>query len=120
MPTAYALVLITVPDEKTAEKISSTLVEARLAACVSSVPGLKSVYWWEGKLERAQESLLLVKTRLSLTPDVVQAVRENHPSKVPEVVVLPIEGGNKDYLDWIGASTPFIRSPESDLPAQTP
>lgn len=108
----YAVVLITVPDAKTGDRISSELVERRLAACVNQVPGLKSRYWWEGKVETAEEILLIAKTRGNLLPELTQAVKSLHPYSVPEIVALPIADGFAPYLHWIGANTPFNPPPE--------
>ncbi len=106
----YSVVLVTVPEEKLAEELARGLVERRLAACVSLVPNLTSHYAWEGKLERASEILLLVKTRAALVPDLIGFIKEKHTAKVPEIISLPILDGNRDYLAWLGAST-VLRKP---------
>ncbi len=109
MSTSYCVVLITVPDIKTAEKIQNGLVERKLAACVNAVPGVSSVYRWEGKVEKANEILLVCKTRAALTPELAEFVRKNHPASVPEIISLAIETGSTPYLDWLGANTIFIK-----------
>lgn len=111
MADAYNVVLVTVPDRKTAEDLAEGLVKAKLAACVNIVPGLTSVYWWEGKVDRAEELLLVAKTRASLVPELVKFVRKNHPYTVPETISLPILAGNPAYLDWLGANTLFVKPP---------
>jgi periplasmic divalent cation tolerance protein len=66
------------------------------------VPKISSRFWWQGKLESAEESLLIVKTRASVLDEVVNLVKKHHSYDVPEVVALPIIGGNEDYLEWMG------------------
>ena len=98
---AYAVVFITAKDEEEAEKIGKALVKRRLAACVNTMPQVSSHFWWKDKLENAKESLLIVKTKESLIPEIVKAVKRLHSYSVPEIIALPIIGGSEDYLDWI-------------------
>ncbi|MBL8743651.1 MAG: divalent-cation tolerance protein CutA [Myxococcales bacterium] len=100
------MVLINTPPGD-AERIAKALVEARLCACVNVLPGVKSFYHWEGKLEDASESTLLVKTRKALLPELTEAVKAIHPYSVPEVIALDIDAsaGNADYLRWVLAET---------------
>ena len=88
--------------KKEEEKIATMLLKTRKAACVNILPGVASVFWWQGKLDSARESLLLVKTKASLLKEIVRLVRENHSYEVPEIIAVPIIGGNQDYLEWIG------------------
>ena len=97
----YFVVLVTSPNRRTSEKLSKGLVGGKLAACVNILPGLRSRYWWKGKIEAAREELLLIKTSQSRLSRLTQWVMKNHPYKVCEVVALPISAGNKLYLDWI-------------------
>lgn len=113
MATPYCVVLVTVPDQAAADKIAETMVTTKLAACVNVVAGVKSVYHWEGKLERSDELLLVVKTRKDLMPEVCDFVKKNHPYKVPEVVALDVADGHAAYLDWVGART---RHTHPDIP----
>jgi len=76
-------------------------MENRDAACVNIVPGINSIFWWHDKLDSAQESLLIVKSKASLLSEIVRLVKEVHSYETPEIVALPIIGGNPDYLDWI-------------------
>jgi len=96
--------LSTVGSREDAERIARSLVERRLAACVSVVPGLVSIYRWKGSVERDEERLLVIKTRV----DAVEALREAlvamHPYEVPELVVLPVEAGHAPYLAWLDES----------------
>jgi len=98
---ANVVVLITSTDEE-AHKIAEALLIQKKAACVNVVPGVSSFFWWQDKLDSAQESLLIVKTKASLLNELVTLVREIHSYDVPEIIALPIVGGNKDYLEWIG------------------
>jgi periplasmic divalent cation tolerance protein len=100
-----SLVYVTVPGIEEARAIGRALVEARLAASVNLLPGVASVYWWEGRVRDGEEALLIAKTRSDLTDEVIAAVRARHSYVCPCVVALPIEAGNPDYLDWIAAET---------------
>lgn len=99
----YRLVLTTCPDAETADRIAAQLVEAGLAACVNILPGVRSVYRWQGRLERADEHLLLIKTRADHYAQVQGAVCDAHPYELPEVVSVPIDTGSAPYLAWIDA-----------------
>ena len=98
------VVLITTPNRRVSEKLSKGLVGKKLAACVNLIPGVHSRYWWKGRIETAREELLLVKTRQNRLAALTLWVKQNHPYSLCEVVALPIAGGNKAYLDWIGKS----------------
>jgi periplasmic divalent cation tolerance protein len=80
-------------------------VEEGLAACINILPGMVSVYRWNEAVERADETVMLIKTTTAGAPAVVEAVRALHPYQVPAVMVLPVAGGNPDFLSWIDAST---------------
>lgn len=114
----YCVVFITAPDAKGAEKLGKLLLERKLAACVNRVPSVASQYWWKGKIEKAEEHLLVLKTRTALLPVITQCVKENHPYDVPEVIALPILGGNSAYLEWVGANCQFTKPPERTRPPQ--
>lgn len=118
MANPYSVVLVSVPDKKTANKVGRGLVEARFAACVSMVPEVTSIYRWQGKVEEASELLLVIKTRTALVPELSEFVRKLHPHSVPEIIALPIHHGHRSYLDWIGASTIFTK-PRSSEPARS-
>ena len=98
------LFLVTAPPEA-AERIAAALVAERLAACVSIVPGVLSTYWWEGKVERAGEALLLVKTRAELTGKLAARIKELHPYSCPEIVHAPLAVANPDYARWVEEET---------------
>ncbi len=99
------IVLITASSETEAVKISKALVEEHLAACVNIVPGIRSVFFWEGKTQDEQETLLIVKSRQPLLDRVVTRVKSIHSYTVPEIIALPVIGGSGDYLAWLGNAT---------------
>ncbi|HJX12330.1 MAG TPA: divalent-cation tolerance protein CutA [Dehalococcoidales bacterium] len=98
---SYIVVLVTAKDADEAERIAQLLLKQRQAACVNIVPEVSSRFWWKDKLDAARESLLVIKTRDNLLPAVVKSVKSVHSYSVPEIIALPIVGGNQDYLDWI-------------------
>lgn len=95
------VVFITTANAEEAQQIASLLLSERKAACINIVPRVSSFFWWQGKLESAEESLLIVKTKASVLNQVVSLVKEHHRYDVPEVIALPIIGGNQDYLEWM-------------------
>ena len=95
------LVYTTWPSIVEAERAGRAIVEKRLAACVNILPGMISHYWWEGTIERAEEAVMLVKTRASLAEVVRQAVKELHSYTTPAIMVLPAESVDADYYRWI-------------------
>lgn len=96
------VIFITTGTDEEANRLAEALLKQRRAACVNIVPGVSSRFWWEGHLDSDQESLLIVKTKASLLDEIVALVKEVHTYDVPEVIALPIIGGNPDYLEWIG------------------
>jgi periplasmic divalent cation tolerance protein len=100
--TGYIVILVTAGSSEEATKIAGRLLARRKAACVNIVPRVSSVFRWQGNIESGEESLLVVKTRLSLLDDVVALIKQMHSYDVPEIIALPIIGGNQDYLQWIG------------------
>ncbi|WP_027083775.1 divalent-cation tolerance protein CutA [Lysobacter sp. HA18] len=102
----HAVVLhCTCPDAATADRIATALVDERLAACVQQLPGLRSTYRWEGRVERADEILLLIKTADDRIPDVAARVQALHPYDVPELLALDATAGAPAYLDWVIAQS---------------
>jgi periplasmic divalent cation tolerance protein len=99
------VVLSTVERAEDAERIGRELVERGLAACVNVVPGLVSIYRWKGEVQRAEERLLLIKTRAERFEALREALVALHPYEVPEVLALPIAGGHSPYLAWLDENT---------------
>ena len=97
------LVLTNVPDNDTAGRISRQLVEQRLAACVNILPGVKSVYRWQGAIEETDEITLLIKTTRDSYTKLEATLKAVHPYEVPEILALPISVGLSSYLDWVAA-----------------
>ena len=100
----FSLVLTTVPAETDADVLAATLVAERVAACVSVLPPMQSIYRWQGSVERATERLLLIKTASARVPDLQRRLAELHPYEVPECLVLAIAGGSPAYLAWLAQS----------------
>ncbi len=96
------VVLTTAGSVDEANKIAEALVQRRLAACVNVVGPISSVYRWKGKVERAQEWLLLIKTTAGMVDAAGDAIQELHSYEVPECVALVVDGGSEAYLDWVG------------------
>jgi periplasmic divalent cation tolerance protein len=97
----FIVVTMTSPDREEARKIASALLEKRQAACVGIYPKGESFYWWEGKIKRAEEFLLIAKTTRDLFEPLTATVKALHSYQVPEIIALPLTEGSKDYLDWL-------------------
>jgi len=104
MPNDCLLALTTCPDAGCAAHLASALVDERLAACVSRLPGAVSTYRWQGKVEEETEVLLLIKTTAERLPALRERLLELHPYDVPELIVMPIADGLPVYLDWLRQS----------------
>lgn len=98
----FALVLVTAPDLKTARKLAQAALEARLIACANLVAGVESHYWWAGRIEKGAEVLLIIKTTPARVSALERLVVALHPYDTPEFLVLPLAGGARRYLDWLG------------------
>ena len=105
--TDAVVVLVTAPSAEKAAELARTLVEEQLAACGNVLPGLRSIYRWEGKVHDEPEALLILKTRAPLFEALRARVVALHPYQVPEVLRLDVAGGHLPYLEWIGASVRF-------------
>jgi periplasmic divalent cation tolerance protein len=95
------VVFITTSSMEEAHKVANLLLDQRTVACVNIVPRVDSVFWWKGKLDSTQESLLIAKTKASLLTEIIKLVKSIHSYEIPEVIALPVIGGNEDYLSWI-------------------
>lgn len=103
--TDSLVVLITAPNEEDAAAMANALVKGRLAACVNIIRQIRSIYRWQGKIEDAQEVLMIAKTRKECFSDLVNKIRELHTYSVPEIIALPIVDGFEAYLSWLKEET---------------
>jgi periplasmic divalent cation tolerance protein len=108
-PNDCCVNLITVPNAEVANQLSDLLVGSSLAACVNQIPGITSVYRWEGKICRDTEILLLCKSQSSLFQSFQQFVCQHHPYKVPEIISIKIDQGNEKYIEWIKENTKVLQ-----------
>lgn len=92
-------------SEEEAKKLSTALVNEKLAACVNMVSGMRSVYRWKGEVCEAEEWLLIIKSQKAVLDRVIHRIRTLHSYEVPEIIALPIMGGSEDYLNWLEANT---------------
>lgn len=100
----YIVVFVTVGNKKEAKKISQKILERKLAACVNIVPSISSYYWWKGKVDSSKEVLLIIKTKKELFNKLKNSIKKIHSYSIPEIIALPIEFGNSEYLNWIDDS----------------
>ncbi|WP_054856629.1 divalent-cation tolerance protein CutA [Vulcanisaeta sp. JCM 16159] len=98
---SYVIILVTVPSRDVGAEIARSLINNKLAACVNIIDGLRSIYYWEGRVEEDNEALLIIKSRRDKLNELIRSIRERHPYKVPEIIALPIIGGLDEYLRWI-------------------
>ena len=101
----HSVVYITCRDSGEAERIGKALVGKRLAACANIIPGMRSIFWWKGKLNKEEESILLLKTRESLVKRITEEVKKIHSYSNPCIISLPISQGSPEYLEWIEKGT---------------
>lgn len=101
---SYSVVLVTVPDLKTARRLAKAALTQRLIACVNLIPKLESHYWWQGKIESGAEVMMLLKTAGSKLGALERLILAEHPYDTPEFIAIPISRGSKRYLDWIAQS----------------
>lgn len=105
MDSRCCVVLVTVSGPEEGKRIGEALVADKLAACVNQAGGIASLFWWEGKIQREAEELLIIKTRPELLEELSRRVKELHSYTVPEILALPIVGGNPEYLAWVEEAT---------------
>ena len=101
----YSVMLVTTKNVREAKKIAKALLAEKLVACANIVKGVESLFWWEGKINQANEVLLILKTRKSLVKRVVKMVKKLHSYSVPEIIALEIKEGYNPYHKWINDST---------------
>lgn len=104
-PLSAIICFCTVPERETAERIAGVLVDEHLAACVNVLPGVSSVYRWKGKVERTEETLLMIKTVRERLDALSARVAQLHPYELPEVIAVEAAGGLPAYLDWVAQQT---------------
>jgi periplasmic divalent cation tolerance protein len=95
------MVLVTAPDLKVARRLAKAILQNRFAACVDLVNGLESHYWWQGKLERGREVLLIIKTSKRKLPPLEKLILSLHPYDTPEIIAFPLADGTPKYLNWL-------------------
>ncbi|MCE1248180.1 MAG: divalent-cation tolerance protein CutA [Firmicutes bacterium] len=103
----YMVVFVTVPTEEVGLKIAKAVLEEKLAACVNINKGMRSLYWWEDRIQDESEVQLIIKTKFGLYSQLEAKVKELHPYTVPEIIGFPITCGYRPYLDWITRETKF-------------
>ena len=101
MTDQVIVALSTCPDEPGAGQLAQTLVSERLATCVNRVSGVTSTYFWDGRLQEDAEILLIIKTAAARLAELEARLKALHPYELPELVVLPVAGGNEQYLQWV-------------------
>jgi periplasmic divalent cation tolerance protein len=99
--TQTIITLCTCPDKDTAEKVARLLIGEKLAACVNILPNITSIYPWQGKIETAEEQLLIIKSPQTNYQAIETAIRSHHPYELPEIIAVPIECGLPEYINWI-------------------
>ena len=113
MSESHVAIFVTVESQEQARRISDVLLQRKLIACANMIKNVESFFWWQGKVDHREELMLIMKSREELLGEVVRLVKENHSYEVPEVIALPIIGGNPDYLRWIDESVE--KKPKGDV-----
>ncbi|MBP2169470.1 periplasmic divalent cation tolerance protein [Erwinia toletana] len=103
-PSTAVVVLCTAPDEDSAQELAEQALAAKLAACITLLPGATSLYYWEGKLEQTAEVQMLLKSDVTHQQALIDLLKAAHPYQTPELLVLPVQHGESDYLSWLSAS----------------
>jgi len=97
----YILLLVTTPNRQEAERIAQQLLEAKLIACANIIDSVSSIFRWSEKIEKAEECLVLIKSRRELFEEIAETIKELHSYEVPEILVLPVVDGSKAYFEWM-------------------
>jgi periplasmic divalent cation tolerance protein len=103
--TEYLLVITNCPGSITAKNIAQDLVTEKLAACVNIIPGVQSFFSWVGKVDKANEHMLVIKTTLASYNVLEKRIKKLHPNELPEIIAVPIQAGSAEYLNWISKNT---------------
>ena len=99
-----SIIMSTTDSQALAEKIADELLKQKLAACVNIIPSVQSRYWWQGKIDSAEEFILLIKTAQRLFNEVAHTIKQIHSYECPEIISIPLAAGSEDYLNWIKSS----------------
>jgi periplasmic divalent cation tolerance protein len=102
------------PDEASAQRLATALVQERLAACVNRLSGVNSTYFWDGRLQEDAEILLIIKTTAARLAALEARLKVLHPYELPELVAIPVTGGNERYLEWVRNGAQTQRTEQSD------
>jgi len=105
MPSSTLITLCTCPSQTVAEEIANSLVKQGIAACINIIPKITSIYKWQDKIEKDDETLMLIKTDQSRYQDLEQALLSLHPYELPEIIAVPVEQGLTGYLNWVTQCT---------------
>jgi len=108
----FIITFVMVPSEEIGVKIAKKILKRRLAACVNIKREMRSLYWWEDKIQDEEEAMLIIKTKLGLYDEMEKLIKNNHPYKVPEIIAFPIAKGSRSFLEWISRET---RVSEDDM-----
>jgi len=100
----HIIVFVTASGKAEAKKIAEALLKHKCAACVNIIKNIESFFWWQGKIDKADEALLVIKTKKTKLAQIIKLVKSVHSYEVPEIIALPIIGGEKKYLKWINES----------------
>jgi len=100
----YIVIFVTASGRKEAKRIAAKLITSRLAACVNIIDKIESFFWWQGKLDSAKEALLIIKSKKEKLTKIIKTVKKIHSYEIPEIIALPIIGGDKPYFRWIDES----------------
>lgn len=98
------VIFVTCADKEQAEKIAQSLIKKKEAACVNVIAGIESIFWWEGRVESADEVLLVIKSKKSKLNQIIVTVKSLHSYEVPEIIALPVIAGDEKYLKWVDDS----------------
>ncbi|MDD2487328.1 MAG: divalent-cation tolerance protein CutA [Candidatus Gracilibacteria bacterium] len=99
--TNYIQVFVSIDNKDNAKILAKKILENKLGACVQLIDGINSFYWWKSNIDESNETLLLIKTKSDLYDNLEKFIKENHSYDIPEIIIMPIVGGNKDYFGWI-------------------